>query len=258
MKLDAMGKRVLVTAGASGIGYMIAKTFADNGSRVHMCDIDKKALASARTHRPDIGVTLCDVSDPEQVDNLFRETTADLGGLDILLNNAGIGGPTILVEDIEVDDWNRTIAVGLNAQFYCARKAIPLLKQAGDGLIINMSSSAGLMGYPMRAPYCAAKWAVIGFTKTLAMELGEFGIRANAICPGNVTGERMVRVLAAQARKSGLTLEEERTKTISGISMHTFVSPEEIANLALYLASDAGRRITGQALSVDGHTETLR
>ncbi len=258
MKIEASGKRILITAGGSGIGYVIAKTFETHGAKVHVCDIDQSALETVRRERPAIGTTLCDVSDQSQVEHLFVAAMADLKGLDILVNNAGIGGPTAFVEEIEPADWDKTIAIGLNAQFYCARHAIPLLKASGGGLIVNMSSSAGLMGYPQRAPYCAAKWAVIGFTKTLAMELGGFGIRVNAICPGNVSGERMERVLNAQAKSSGLTLEKERAKTVAGISMRTFVSPEEIAGLTLYLASEVGQHITGQALSVDGHTETLR
>lgn len=258
MSVTSQQTRVMITAGGSGIGRVVAETFLARGAAVHVCDIDAAALASFGDQHPEVGTTLCDVSDPKQVDQFFNEAQAHLGGLDLLVNNAGIGGPTALVEDVPIDAWDQALAVGIHSHFYCCRKAIPLLKANGRGLIINMSSSAGLHGYPMRSPYAAAKWAVIGLTKTLAMELGPHGIRANAICPGNVSGERMDRVLRAQAEASGTTLEEEHAKTVAGISMRTFVSPREIAEMIVFLNSEHGVHITGQAIGIDGHTETLR
>ena len=176
-----------------------------------------------------VGGTLCDVGDPDQVDHLFDRAKAALGGLDILVNNAGIAGPTAAVEDIAVADWERTITVDLNGQFYCARRAVPLIKAAGGGSIVNLSSSAGIMGYPNRTPYAAAKWAVVGLTKSLAMELGGANIRVNAICPGPVSGARMDRVLAAEAALRGESVETALERELNKISMHTFVEAGDIA-----------------------------
>ena len=177
-------QRVLITAGAGGIGKCLARTFGREGSRVHICDMNENALEQMlAANRGAITGTIADVSDPEAVDRLFDDVRSELGGLDVLINNAGVAGPIGPVEDISPEAWRRTIAVNLDGQFLCARSAVPLLKSAGGGCIINMSSTAGLGGCPNRAPYVASKWAVIGLTKTLAMELGIFGIRVNAICP---------------------------------------------------------------------------
>ncbi|MFQ5973209.1 MAG: SDR family oxidoreductase [Alphaproteobacteria bacterium] len=258
MNVSVKDRRVIVTAAASGIGRAIAEGFADGDARVHVCDIDADGLHDLRSARPEIGTTPADVSDPADVDRLFDEATGSLGGLDVLVNNAGIAGPSAQVEDVTPEEWERTLAVNINGQFHCARRAVPLLKRAGGGAIVNISSTAGLFGYPFRSPYAASKWAVIGFTKTLAMELGEHGIRVNAICPGAVEGPRMDRVIAAAARVQGTSPDQVRKSYLRQVSLGTFVEAREIAETVLFLCSDAGRKISGQALSVDGHTETLR
>lgn len=258
MEVTCGDLRVVVTAAAAGIGHAVASSFLDSGARVHICDIDEERLAACRDTWPDTGATLADVSRRDQVDLLFDEAMASLGGLDVLVNNAGIAGPTGPVEEIEPEEWERTIAVNLNSQFYCARRAVPLLKQSGGGAIINLSSAAGLFGYPLRSPYASSKWAIIGLTKTLAMELGEFGIRVNAICPGAVTGPRMDGVIEAKAAANGVPAQEMREQYLRAISMRTFVSAQEVANMVLFLCSEAGSKISGQALSVDGNVETLR
>jgi NAD(P)-dependent dehydrogenase (short-subunit alcohol dehydrogenase family) len=258
MEISVKGLRVLITAGASGIGCAMAEALMANGAKVHICDIQTDLLCACRETLPGIGASIADVADPAQVDLLFDEAIDHLGGLDVLVNNAGVAGPTATVEDIDPADWERTMAVNLNAQFYCARRAVPLIKAAGGGSIVNMSSSAGLLGYPFRSPYAASKWAVIGFTKTMAMELGEHGIRVNAICPNAVEGPRMEAVIAAEARAKGLSREEVHADLVRNVSMHTFVSTDDVANLVLFICSPAGSKITGQALSVDGYTETLR
>ena len=258
MQKSVKGKRVLITAAASGIGYAFAKTFAENGAAVHICDIREDFLADCKKNLPNVGTTLTDIADPAQVDRLFDEAENHLGGLDVLINNAGIAGPTAAVEDVTPADWDRTMAININGQFYCARRAVPLIKAAGGGSIINMSSSAGILGYPMRSPYAASKWAVIGLTKTMAMELGEFGIRVNAICPNAVEGPRMDAVIAAEAQAKGISEKEIYERLVVGTSMRTFVRTDDVVNLVLFICSEAGSKISGQALSVDGYTETLR
>ena len=197
------------------------------------------------------------MADARQVDGLFDAAKAFLGGLDVLINNAGIAGPTAPVEEIALDDWDRTIAVDLNGMFYCTRLAVPLLKEAGGGSIINLSSVAGRLGFPLRTPYAAAKWAVVGFTKSLAMELGPSNIRVNAIQPGVVEGERIDRVIAAKSKALGVSFDEFKRELLSKVSLRRMVSPAEIANMALFLATEAGRNISGQALSVCGNVESL-
>lgn len=250
--------QVIVTAAGTGIGQAIAQAFAGQGARVHICDVVPERLAEMEAAVPNLSATLADVSKPAEVDKLFDEAIAKLGGLDVLVNNAGISGPTAPVEAVTPAEWEQTMAVNINGQFYCARRAVPLLKQAGGGAIINISSTAGLFGYPLRSPYAASKWAVIGFTKTLAMELGEFGIRVNAICPGSVDGPRMDRVIAAEAAAQNVPPEQIRAGYVSQVSLRTFIDRQEIANFILFLCSPAGAKISGQALSIDGHTETLR
>jgi len=249
--------RVLVTAGAAGIGRAFAETFSNAGAKVFICDIDRAALESLRSARPEIGAGIADVADARQVEGLFDAASSFLGGLDVLINNAGIAGPTGRVEDISIADWDRTIAIDLNGMFYCTRLAVPLLKAAGGGSLINLSSVAGRLGFPLRTPYSAAKWAVVGFTKSLAMELGPDNIRVNAIQPGVVEGDRIERVISAKAKALGESPDEIRRSMLSKVSLRRTVSPNDIANMALFLATDAGHNISGQALSVCGNVEAL-
>jgi NAD(P)-dependent dehydrogenase (short-subunit alcohol dehydrogenase family) len=257
MNTTARGLRVLVTAGAAGIGKAFAETFADAGAKVFICDVDQAALDTFHATRPEIGSCTADVADPQAVDALFDAATAFLSGLDVLINNAGIAGPTAPVEAIDIAEWNRTIAVDLNGMFYCTRRAVPLLKAAGGGSIINLSSVAGRLGYPLRTPYAAAKWGVVGFTKSLAIELGPANIRVNAIQPGIVEGERIERVISAKAKALGVSFDEYKRQLLSKVSLRRTVSPLDIANMALFLATDAGRNISGQAVSVCGNVESL-
>ncbi len=255
MNTSAQGLRVLVTAGAAGIGRAIAQTFAVHGARVHICDVDQAALDACGRGQPDIGRSLADVSRVEDVERLLADVKRQLGGLDVLVNNAGIAGPTAKVEDIQPADWERCIAVDLNGMFYCTRLAMPLLKTNGrerGGSVINMSSVAGRLGMGMRTPYSAAKWAVVGFTKSLALEAGPDGIRVNCIQPGNVEGERINRVIEAKAKVFGASFEQQKQSLLDTTSLRTFVTAQDIANMALFLATDAGKHISGQALSVCG------
>jgi NAD(P)-dependent dehydrogenase (short-subunit alcohol dehydrogenase family) len=257
MEFSAKGLRVLVTAGAAGIGRVIARTFVEHGARVHVCDIDEKALAGTKKQLPTVTQTLADVAKLEDVERLFKDVEKSLRGLDVLVNNAGIAGPTARVEDIKPEDWDRCIAVDLNGMFYCTRKAMPLIKEAGGGSIINLSSAAGRLAFPMRTPYSAAKWAIVGFTESLAAEAGPDKVRVNCIQPGIVEGDRIDRVISAKAKALGVPEEEVRSKMVEGVSMKTTVAPQDIANVALFLATAPGRHISGQAISVCGGTRYL-
>jgi NAD(P)-dependent dehydrogenase (short-subunit alcohol dehydrogenase family) len=232
------GLKVLITAGAAGIGRAIADTFADHGAKVWVCDIAEEALESCRAERPAWGVVRCDVAEEAQIDAFFDEALADLGGLDVLVNNAGIAGPTAGVEDIDPADWRRTVDVNLNSHFYCARRATPLLKAAGDGAMINISSVAGRLGFPPK-------------------ELGSDGVRVNAILPGVVAGPRIDRVIAARAEVAGISFAEAERNMVGHVSLRRKVSAQDIANMALFLCSPLGRNISGQALSVCGNVETI-
>ena len=257
MEFSAKGLRVLVTAGAAGIGRVIARTFVEHGAKVHICDVDEKALASTKKQLPTVTQTVADVAKLEDVERLFADVEKYLRGLDVLVNNAGIAGPTAKVEDIKPEDWERCIAVDLNGMFYCTRKAMPLIKKAGGGSVINLSSAAGRLAFPMRTPYSAAKWAVVGFTESLAAEAGPDKVRVNCIQPGIVEGDRIDRVIAAKAKGLGSTEEEVRNRMLAGVSLGTTIAPQDIANVALYLATAPGRHISGQAISVCGGTRYL-
>ena len=258
MDISVAELRVAITAGGAGIGLATAKHFIQAGARVHICDIEAGRLIEAHNTLAGIGTTVADVSDPNQVDNFIAEALEHLGGLDVLVNNAGISGPTARVEDVLDEDWSRTLAVNLNGQFYCTRRVVPHLRANGGGSIVNISSTAGLFGYPFRTPYAASKWAVIGFTKSLAMELGEFGIRVNAICPGSIEGERMDGIIEREAAAKGVAPEELRAAVLRQSSLRTLIKPEEIADTILFLCSPAGKKISGQAISVDGDSDSLR
>jgi len=256
MQYDGIeGKRVIVTAAASGIGAQVARRFAAAGARVFIGDVDAAAVAAFTAAHAGIGAAVADVAAPAAVERLFTEALAALGGLDILISNAGIAGPAAPVEDMDVDDFRRCLDVNLTGAFLCVRRAVPAIKAAGGGSIVLMSSNAGTMGLPFRAPYVASKWGVIGLTKTLAMELGPHGIRVNAVCPGDVEGERIRRVIAKEAENRGLTYDEVLAERVASVSLRTMVTPDDVADLMLFVCSDAGAKISGQALLVDGNAE---
>lgn len=256
MGLDA-GLRVLVTAGASGIGRVIAETFASAGARIHVCDISRQALSDCSQANPDWSTTCCDVSIESEVTQLFSDVKSHLGGLDVLVNNAGIAGPTSAIDKISSDEWLQTVEVNLNGQFYCARLAVPLLRQSNNASIICLSSVAGRLGYAYRTPYSATKWAIIGLVKSLAIELGPQGIRANALLPGIVEGPRIEQVISARAKTVGVAYEAMEEEYINKVSLRTMVTAQDVANQALFLASPMGARISGQAISVCGNVEYL-
>ncbi len=251
------GKKVLITAGASGLGLEMAGAFVAAGSRVFICDINQELLVAATAKYPAILAAIADVSDEASVAALFEQVETAFGGLDILVNNAGIAGPTGYVETLEKADWDRTLAVNITGQFLCARLAIPLLKKSDAGVMINLSSAAGHLGFAGRAAYSASKWAVVGFTKSLAIELGQFGVRVNAILPGAVEGPRIRAVIAAKAQTLGKSVQEVASSYEQQASLGRMVTARDIANMVLFAASGAGGSINGQALVVDGHTQAL-
>ncbi len=257
MDLGIAGLRVMVTAGANGIGLEIARAFLREGAKVHVCDVDQEAMARLAKSDPAIPATPCDVSRRDQVAFYFDQAIGGLGGLDCLVNNAGIAGPTGKVEEIDPAEWDRCLAIDLTGQFNCVRLAVPHLRKSSNASILNVSSLAGRLGFALRTPYAAAKWGVIGLTKSLAIELGDNGIRVNALLPGVVSGERQKRVLTAKAQAKAITYEEMEKLALSFTSLKEYVTPQQLASLVVYIASPLGRTISGQSLSVCGDTNML-
>ncbi len=251
------GQRVLITAGAGGIGLAIARRLAAHGASLFICDVADDALAAFGEEFPDAGRIKADVSDEGDVDRMFDAAAEKLGGLDALINNAGIAGPTGGVDAIDPADWRRTIDVCLTGQFLCARRAVPMLKSAGGGSMVNMSSAAGRYGYAFRTPYSSAKWGVIGFTQSLAKELGPANIRVNAILPGIVEGPRMTGVIRDRAAQVGVSYEEMETQYLSNVSLRRMVSPDDVGAMIAFLLSNAGANVSGQSLGVDANVEAL-
>ncbi|MBV9250397.1 MAG: SDR family oxidoreductase [Acetobacteraceae bacterium] len=251
MTVDLNGLRVAITAGANGIGRVMADSFVDCGARVFISDVDDTAL-SACGHagmKADAGI-------PADCEAFIDAAIARLGGLDVLVNNAGIAGPTAPVEHVTPQELDATLRIDLASMFHCSRRAIPALRASGGGAVINLSSAAGRFGFPLRAPYSAAKWGVIGFTKSLSIELGPDGIRVNAILPGPVDGPRIRAVIKAKAEAAGISENEMAERTVATTSLRCFVSQQDIANMAVYLASPFGATISGQAISVDADMQT--
>ncbi|MEQ1873497.1 MAG: SDR family oxidoreductase [Ilumatobacteraceae bacterium] len=244
------GLRALVTGGGSGIGRVIADCLLREGASVMVTDVDAST-------QPDV---VADVSTTEAVADLFAVVRERLGGLDLLVNNVGVAGPTAAVENMDPDEFDRCVQICLGSAFRCTRAAVPLLREAPTDRqrsIINISSTAGLFGYPLRSPYVAAKWGVIGMTKTWAMELGPEGIRVNAICPGSVGGPRMDGVIEREAATVGVPASDVRSAYENQVSMRSFIDASDVGEVIVFLASPAARFINGQAFAVDGHTETL-
>lgn len=251
-------KRVVITAGASGIGKAMATAFLSEGAEVAVCDVDEQGLEKFAQSHPRALTVPADVANEAQMDSFFDRVEERWGeGPDVLCANAGTAGQSGGIETLDFDAWRACIAVNLHGAFLAARRAVRAMRPKREGLILFTSSSAGLLGYPYRSPYASAKWALIGLMKTLAIELGPSGIRVNALCPGAVVGERMEGLIEKEAAVRGLPVEAVQKIYVEGVSLRTWIEPEEVAAMALYLSSPAGRNISGQALSIDGHTETL-
>ena len=257
MDLGIRDLRVLVTAGAAGIGLEISRAFLREGAKVHVCDVDEQALAAAKRSDPQLTQSVCDVADRAQVARLFEDAMQALGGLDCLVNNAGIAGPTGKVEEINPEDWDRCLAIDITGQFNCVRLAVPHLKQSKNASIMNLSSQAGKHGFPLRSPYAAAKWGVIGFTKSIAIELGVYGIRVNALLPGLVAGDRIRRVIEAKAQQGGIAFKDQEQAMFRSVSIKDYVTPQQLADMVVFTASPRARTISGQAICVCGDTNML-
>ena len=248
---------VLISGAGNGIGRRTAERFLERGDEVHICDVSQNAVDEFLSANPGATGTVADIGSRADVDRIFADLQASHDYLDILVNNAGIAGPTAPVAEHDEDGWDQCIQVNLSGTFYMTRRAVPLLRKSGGGAIINISSTAALHGYPNRSAYSASKWAMIGLMKTWAMELGPEGIRVNAVCPTSVEGERIEKVIARDAEQRGLAVEQVRDVYLRQTSMRTFVTPDDVADTVLFLASDAAQKVSGQSISVDGHTEGL-
>lgn len=257
MQLNLEGHRVIVTAGAGGIGRATAEAFLNEGARVFVCDIDQSALDDLSAAHPDIGTCRCDVSDEQSVAGMFDAALDWLEGLDCLVNNAGSTGPTLPTGDITPAEWSRCVDINLTGTFLCTHRALPHLVESGNPSIISLSSAAGRVGYPNKSPYVAAKWGIVGFMKTVSIEYGVHGVRCNSVLPGPVDNARMKGVIAEKARLAGISPEEQAEKYLSLASIKKFVTTEEVADLILYLASNRARSISGQAIGIDGDLQAL-
>tara|TARA_B100001250_G_scaffold258873_1_gene222859 strand:+ start:944 stop:1729 length:786 start_codon:yes stop_codon:yes gene_type:complete len=253
-------KKIIISAGASGIGWATAKICLSKGAYVYLCDIDNKSLNKIKKHplaNKKLFYYECDASDEDDVSNFFSQVNRKTKKVDALINNVGVAGPTGTIEKLSSEDWEKTLKINVISHFYFAKLAIPMLKKNKGGSIINISSGAGIMGFPLRSPYAASKWAVIGLTKTLAMELGKFKIRVNAICPGTIKGDRMIRVIRDKAKFLKVSKKKIEKDFISMASMNSWINEEDIGKMCSYLISSDGEKISGQAIPIDGNATRM-
>ena len=251
-------KKILISAGASGIGWATTKICLSRGAVVFICDINKKYLTKTKKHplfKKKLFIHECDASNEDQVLKFFKNIKRKTKKINALINNVGVAGPTGSIEKLKSKDWENTLHVDINSHFYFTKQAIPLIKKSKNGSIINISSTAGILGFPLRSPYAASKWAIIGITKTLAMELGKFNIRVNAVCPGTIKGDRMKRVIKDKAKFTKVSPKVIEKDFISMSSMKQWILEEDIGKMCSFLISDDSMRVSGQVISVDGHTE---
>ena len=260
MPLSLQNKKIIISAGASGIGWATAKICLSKGATIYLCDIDSKSLNKIKKnplYKKKLFAYECDASDEEEVSNFFNQVNKKTKKIDALINNVGVAGPTGTIEKLTSDDWEQTLKVNVISHFYFTKLAIPMLKKNKGGSIINISSGAGIMGFPLRSPYAASKWAVIGVTKTLAMELGKFKIRVNAICPGTIKGDRMVRVIRDKAKFLKVSKKLVEKDFVSMASMNCWIYEDDIGKMSSFLISSDGERISGQAIPVDGNATRM-
>ena len=253
-------KKIIISAGASGIGWATTKVCVAKGALIYLCDVDPKAINKVKKHpsyNKRIFVSETDASDETEVIDFFHKIKKKFRNLDALINNVGIAGPTGTIEKLDSSEWENTLHVNVNSHFYFTKQAIPLLKKSNNSSIVNISSTAGIMGYPLRSPYAVSKWGVVGLTKTLAMELGKYKIRVNAVCPGTIKGDRMKRVIKAKAKLMKVSQKLIEKDFISMSSLKSWVTEEDIGNACAFLISNEASKISGQVIAVDGNTEKM-
>ena len=260
MPLSLQNKKIIISAGATGIGWATAKVCLSKGAIVYLCDIDIKSLKKIQKHplnNKKLFSFECDVSDENEVSDFFNKINKKTNRIDALINNVGIAGPTGTIERLSSDDWEKTLKINVISHFYFTKLAIPMLKKNKGGSITNISSGAGIMGFPLRSPYAASKWAVVGVTKTLAMELGKYKIRVNAVCPGTIKGNRMVRVIRDKAKFLKVSKKKIEKDFVSMASMNCWIYEEDIGNICSFLISKESERISGQVIPVDGNATRM-
>ena len=253
-------KKIVISAGAAGIGLAIAQVCISKGATVYLCDINEKSISKLKKHRQykkRLFIFKLDASNESEVQSFFKNINKKTKKIDCLINNVGVSGPTGSIEKLNSKDWEDVLKTNVISHFYFTKLAIPMLKKNKGGSIINLSSGAGIMGFPLRSPYAASKWAVIGVTKTLAMELGKFKIRVNAICPGTIKGDRMVRVIRDKAKFLKMSKKNVEKEFISMASMNCWIYGEDIGNMCSFLISKEGERISGQSIPIDGNATRL-
>jgi len=253
-------KKIIISAGASGIGWATTKICVARGALAYLCDVDSKAISKVKKHpsyNKRIFVSQTDASDETKVIDFFHKIKKKFRKLDALINNVGVAGPTGTIEKLDSSEWENTLHVNVNSHFYFTKQAIPLLKKSKTSSIINISSGAGIMGFPLRSPYAASKWAVVGMTKTLAMELGKYNIRVNAICPGTVKGDRMKKVIRDKAKFTKISAKKIESDFVSMASMKSWINEEDIGKMCAHLISDEANKISGQIIAVDGNVERM-
>ena len=258
MLKNLKNKKIIISAGASGIGWATAKICLSRGAFVYICDLDLKALNKIKKHSSNNKRLFSynyDASNEEEVSNFFNQIKKKTNNIDALINNVGVAGPTGSLEKLNSEDWENTLHTDVNSHFYFTKKAIPLIKKSKNGSIINISSTAGILGFPLRSPYAASKWAIIGITKTLAMELGKFNIRVNAVCPGTIKGDRMKRVIRDKAKFTKISRKSIEKDFISMSSMKQWILEDDVGKMCAFLISDDSSKVSGQVISVDGNTE---
>ena len=253
-------KKIIISAGASGIGWAITKVCVEKGASIYLCDVDSKAINKVKKHpayNKRIFISETNASDETEVIDFFHKIKKKFRNLDALINNVGIAGPTGTIEKLDSGEWENTLHVNVNSHFYFTKQAIPLLKKSRTSSIINISSGAGIMGFPLRSPYAASKWAVVGMTKTLAMELGKYKIRVNAICPGTIKGDRMKKVIRDKAKFTKISAKKIESDFVSMASMKSWINEEDIGKMCAHLISDEANKISGQIIAVDGNAERM-
>lgn len=247
------GKIAVVTGAGQGIGKSIASALSENGAKIVLASRNLENLETTASEiNSDSLIVQTDVSNETSVQNLVETVRTEMGSVDILVNNSGVAGPTKPCEEITLQEWEDCFSVNMTGMFLVSKYVIPLMKEKRYGRIINISSMSGKRPLPNRTPYTSSKMAVIGFTRTLAFELGEFGITVNSICPGATAGPRIDSVIQNMSESFQTTFEEAKKTFTDPSALKTLVTPEDHAALCVFLASDDSVRMTGQDINLTG------